>query len=55
MLSHTSLGNYYKTVFSMAQHHKYSIADIEDLLPYERDLYVDMLVDFIEDQKAQQK
>jgi len=39
----------------MAQHHKYSIADIEDLLPYERDLYVDMLVDFIEDQKAQQK
>jgi len=54
MLSHTSLGNYYKTIFSMAQHHKYSITEIEGLLPYERDLYVDMLVDFIEEQKANQ-
>jgi|TARA_B110000967_G_C18881021_1_gene561069 hypothetical protein len=55
MLSHTSLGNYYKTIFSLVQHHKYSIEDIEKSLPYERDLYVDMLVDFVEDQKAQQK
>jgi hypothetical protein len=23
--------------------HKYSIADIENLMPFERDLYVDML------------
>ncbi len=38
----------------MAQHHKYSITEIESLLPYERDLYVDMLVDFIEEQKANQ-
>jgi hypothetical protein len=55
MLSHTSLGNYYKTIFSMAQHHKYSITEIEGLLPYERDLYVDMLLDFIEEQKTQQQ
>ena len=55
MLSHTSLGNYYKTVFSLAQHHKYSITEVENLIPYERDLYVDMLVDFVEEQKAQQK
>ena len=39
----------------MAQHHKYSIAEIEGLLPYERDLYVDMLVDHLEEQKAKQK
>jgi hypothetical protein len=55
MLSHTSLGNYYKTVFSLAQHHKYSITEVENLIPYERDLYVDMLVDFVEEQKAQQQ
>jgi len=41
-------------MFAMAQHHKYSIADIENLIPYERDLYVDMLIDHIEDMKAQQ-
>jgi len=55
VLSHTNLGIYYKTMFSLAQHHKYSIAEIEGLLPYERDLYVDMLVDHLEEQKAKQK
>jgi hypothetical protein len=39
----------------MAQHHKYSIADLEQLLPYERDLYVDMLLDHIEDQKQKNR
>ena len=35
----------------MAQHHKYSISDLENLVPYERDLYVDLLLDYIEEQK----
>jgi hypothetical protein len=42
---------YYKNVFSLAQHHKYSIGDIENLMPYERDLYMDMLIEFIESTK----
>ncbi len=45
---------YYKNIFSLAQHYKYSISDIENLLPYERDLYLDMLIDFIEQTKQQQ-
>jgi len=40
-------------VFSMAQHHKYSITEIENLIPYERDLYVDMLVSYLEEQKQE--
>jgi|TARA_R110002153_G_scaffold272904_1_gene442417 hypothetical protein len=55
MLSHTNLGNYYQTVFAMVQHHKYSISDVEGLLPYERDLYFGMLVDHIEKQNEAQK
>lgn len=43
-LSHNTLQNYYSTVFSLAQHHKYSIDEIERLVPFERDIYVDMLV-----------
>jgi hypothetical protein len=34
----------------MAQHHKYSITEIENMLPYERDLYFSMLSDFLEKQ-----
>jgi len=40
-------------VFSLAQHHKYSITEIENLIPYERDLYVDMLMEYLEEQKVQ--
>lgn len=32
----------------MAQHHKYSIQEIEGLYPFERDIYVDMLKDYLE-------
>lgn len=46
-LSHNGLENYYKTVFSLVQHHKYSISEIENLIPFERDLYVDMLLDYL--------
>lgn len=35
-------------VFNLAQHHKYSIQEIEDLIPFERDIYVDILNDFLE-------
>ena len=42
-------------IFSMAQHHKYSITDIENMMPFERDLYFGMLVNYIKEQneKAQ--
>jgi hypothetical protein len=51
MLSHNNLMAYYKSIFSLAQHHKYSIGDIENLMPYERDLYMYMLIEFIESTK----
>lgn len=37
-------------IFSMAQHHKYSITEIENLIPYERDLYFGMLINYLEEQ-----
>jgi hypothetical protein len=40
-------------IFAMAQHHKYSINEIESLIPYERDIYFGMLVEFIEKQNAE--
>ena len=51
LLSHNSLANYYSLVFSLAQHHKYSITEIENLMPFERDIYVAMLMDFLEKEK----
>jgi hypothetical protein len=47
MLCHTSLQIYYKTIFALAQHHKYSIEEIENMIPFERDIYVGMLIDYL--------
>jgi len=37
----------------MVQHHKYSITDIHELVPYERDLYFEMLIQFVQKQKEE--
>jgi len=43
--------NYYKLIFGLVTHHKYSVIDLENMYPFERDLYVDMLLEFLEDKK----
>jgi len=53
MLCHITLSEYYQIIFSLAQHHKYSIAEVENMVPYERDLYFQMLIDFLEKQKQE--
>ena len=39
------------------QHHKYTLADLENMLPWEREIYVDMLIEYIkeENEKAQRE
>ena len=35
----------------MVQHHKWSLTELEDMLPYERDIYVIMLTNWIKEEK----
>jgi hypothetical protein len=39
------------------QHHKYTLADLENMLPWEREIYVDMLITYIkaENEKEQRR
>mgnify|MGYP001206985254 FL=1 len=37
------------------QHHKYSLTEIENLMPWERDVYVDMLITYIKEENEKQK
>jgi len=37
--------------FALMQYHKYSLADLEEMIPFERDLYVGMLVQYLEEEK----
>ena len=39
------------------QHHNYSLSDLENMIPWEREIYVDMLMEHIkeENRKAQER
>jgi len=37
--------------FSLMQFHKYSLTEIENMMPWERELYVNMLVDYLKKEK----
>ena len=41
--------------FSLMQHHKYSLAELENMLPWERDIYVGLLVNYIKDENEKLK
>ena len=55
VLSHNTLMNYYQTNFSLMQHHKYSLGDIEGMIPWERDIYVKMLLEYLEKLKEERE
>jgi hypothetical protein len=51
MLHYDNLGNYYKTNFALMQHHKYSLTELENMIPWERDLYISFLMQHLEEEK----
>jgi|TARA_B100000123_G_C25467930_1_gene313384 hypothetical protein len=39
----------------MMQHHKYSLSEIEGMLPFEREIYVQLLVNWIKEQEEKNR
>tara|TARA_B110000196_G_scaffold92406_1_gene80015 strand:- start:84 stop:215 length:132 start_codon:yes stop_codon:yes gene_type:complete len=37
------------------QHHKYSLTELENMMPWEREIYVDMLVEHLKEEKKMQE
>lgn len=50
MLGHDTLMNYFKTNFALMQHHKYSLTELENMIPWERFIYIDLLKEYIKEQ-----
>ena len=49
------LENYFKINFALMQYHKYSLTEIENLIPWERDIYVELLKAHLEEEKQKQQ
>mgnify|MGYP001158096105 CR=1 FL=1 len=47
--------NLYQTNFALMQHHKYSLTELENMIPWEREIYVALLIDWIKEEEKRQK
>ena len=54
-MAHTSLESYYKVNFALMQHHKYSLTEIENMSPWEKDVYITLLEQYIEEENLKNK
>jgi hypothetical protein len=55
MLGYDNLMNHFRTNFSLMQHHKYSLHEIEGMIPWEKQIYIDMLHQHIKNLEDQAK
>jgi len=49
------LESYFKLNFALIQYHKWSLTEVENLIPWERDVYIGLLQQHLEDEKLRQQ
>jgi len=54
-MAHEDLASYYRTNFALIQHHKYSLTELENMIPWEREVYLTFLQQFIEEENLKNK
>ena len=47
-IAREDLESYYRTNFALMQYHKYSLTELENMMPWERDIYLTLLKNYIE-------
>ena len=54
-MTHMSLEAYFKLNFALMQYHKYSLTDLENMIPWERDVYVGLLQAHLDEEELKEK
>ena len=52
---HMDLEAYIRLNFALIQYHKYSLTEIENMMPWERDIYVELLRQHLKEEKEKQE
>jgi len=39
----------------MMQHHQYSLTELDNMIPWEREIYINLLMQYLEEEKERQK
>lgn len=54
-MAYMELESYFRINFALLQFHKWPIGDVENMIPWERDIYLALLQQHIEDEKLKQQ
>ena len=54
-IARENLEAYYRINFSLMQYRKYSLTELENMMPWERDIYIALLQQYIEDQNLKRQ
>ena len=54
-MAHEDLVSYYKLNFALMQHHKYSLTELENMIPWEREIYVNLLKNYLDAEKMKRQ
>jgi hypothetical protein len=54
-MAHEDLESYFKVNFALIQHHKYSLTELENMIPWEREVYLSLLQQYIEEENLKQR
>ena len=54
-IAREDLESYYRINFALMQYHKYSLTELENMMPWERDIYNDLLQEYIEKQNLKRQ
>jgi hypothetical protein len=52
---HNSLKNYYETNFALVQYHKWDLEFVENMIPWEREIYIQLLMDYLKEEERRYK
>ena len=53
MLYHTSVDSFYEINFALMHYHKWSLSEIENMIPFERDIYMKYLMNALEKERLE--
>ena len=51
MMLHDSLANQMQTNFIMLKDHNFSLTEIENMIPWERQIYIGLVINYVKEQK----
>jgi|TARA_B110000444_G_C18558260_1_gene463581 hypothetical protein len=45
----------YRNNFALMQHHKYSLTELENMIPWEREIYIALLMDYVKEEESKRQ